>query len=182
MRLLDREIRKYEGLLFVDGYNIINSWSSLKSQSADELEESRRTLINTLMEFTHYTPEGVVLVFDSYNVKTDRQVILEEKLMIVYTRELETADHFIERAVEKYGKRKEIRVATSDRLEQDMILGKGATRISAKELEYEIENFKNEVKNISEVEKVKNRRHLTGLPQDSLKALEIYKEKIKENS
>lgn len=178
MRLLDREINQYDELLFVDGYNIINSWGSLKSQSADELEESRRALINILIEFKHYTPEGVVLVFDSYNVKTDRQVIFEEKLIIVYTRELETADHFIERFVEKYAKRKKIRVATSDRLEQDIILGKGATRISAKELEYEIENFHREVKKISDVGKIKNKNHLSALNLDSIKALESYKEKI----
>lgn len=178
MRSFDREIKKYNELLFIDGYNIINSWSILKNQSVDELEESRRTLINILMEFSHYTLEGVVLVFDSYNIKSDRQFFKEEKLLIVYTRELETADHFIERSVEKYGKKKKIRVATSDKLEQDIILGKGATRISAKELEYEIEYFKSEVKKISEVEKTKNRRHLTSLTQDSLRALEVYKDKI----
>jgi|LSQX01.2.fsa_nt_gb predicted RNA-binding protein with PIN domain len=178
MRLLDREIKKYDELLFIDGYNIINSWSSLKNTSMDELEESRRILINILMEFKHYTPEGVVLVFDSYNVKTDRQVIMEEKLLIVYTKEFETADHFIERSVEKYSRKKKIRVATSDRLEQDIILGKGATRISAKELEYEIDNFYNEVKKIQTVGKIKNKRHLGSLKQDSINALEKYKEKM----
>lgn len=181
MRLLDREIKKYDKLLFIDGYNIINSWNSLKNLSIDELEESRRVLIDILMEFKHYTPEGVVLVFDSYNVKSDRQFVMEKDLIIVYTRELETADHFIERFVEKYSKKKKIRVATSDKLEQDIILGKGATRISAKELEYEIENFHRELKKISDNKKTKNKRHLSTLTEDSINALANYKEKITKN-
>lgn len=179
MILLDREIKKYNELLFVDGYNIINSWENLKNKSDEELEESRRILTGIMMEFKHYSKEGIVLVYDSYNVKTDRQVFIENKLIIVYTKELETADHFIERSVEKYAKKKKIRVATSDRLEQDIILGKGATRISAKELEYEINRFYKDLERISTKKKIENKRHLSGLDENNLKALENLKEKIK---
>lgn len=179
MRSLDREIKKYKELLFVDGYNIINSWDSLKNSSDKELEESRRKLIDILMEYKHYTKEGVVLVFDSYNVKSDRQVIIENKLMIVYTKELETADHFIERQVEKYRNTKKMRVATSDRLEQDIILGKGATRISAKELEIEVKNFREDIKRITIKKKTQNHLHLSGLNTRNVEALEKYKEKMR---
>lgn len=179
MILLDREIKKYKELLFVDGYNIINSWDSLKNDTDKELEESRRKLIDILMEFKHYTKEGVVLVFDSYNVKSDRQIFVENKLMIVYTKELETADHFIERAVEKYANKKKIRVATSDRLEQDIILGKGATRMSAKEFEFEIKTFKEDIKRITIKKKTENKLHFSGLKSSNVEALEKYKEIMK---
>lgn len=179
MILLDRELKKYKDLLFVDGYNIINSWDYLKNKSDAELEESRRKLINVLEEYKHYTSEGVVLVYDSYNVKSDRQVFIENKLIIVYTKELETADHFIERAVEKYGEKKKIRVATSDRLEQDIILGKGATRISAKELEHEINGFYQDIKRIQEKKKNENRLHLSGLNEGTMELLEKLKERIR---
>lgn len=179
MILLDRELKKYKELLFVDGYNIINSWESLKNQTDHELEESRNKLINILMEFKAYSKEGIILVYDSYNVKSDRQIFIENNLIIVYTKELETADHFIERSVEKYGCKKKVRVATSDRLEQDIILGKGATRISAKELEYEIKHFYSDIKRISEKAKTENRLHLTGLKAQTLEALNKLKDKIK---
>lgn len=180
MILLDREIRKYKELLFIDGYNIINSWDYLKDTTSTELEESRRLLTEILVEYKAYTREGLFLVFDSYNVKSDRQVIVDNKLITVYTKELETADHFIERSVEKYGTKKKIRVATSDKLEQDIILGKGATRISAKELEYEIISFKETINRIRKFEKTKNKRHLSGLNDANVEALEKYKEYIKD--
>lgn len=178
MKLLDREIRKYKKLLLVDGYNVINAWDIFKGFEKGKLEDARRKLINIMMEFTHYTDEGVVLVFDSYNVKTDRQVVIEEKLMIVYTRELETADHFIERMAEKYRNKKIIRVATSDRLEQDIVLGKGGSRMSSKELEIEVKNAKKDIDRIRENDKVKNRLHVGGLDEDFLIALEKYKNSI----
>lgn len=175
MILLDRELKKYKDLLFVDGYNIINSWDSLKTFPKDNLEEARRELINTLMEYKAYSKEGIILVFDSYNVRSDRQVEIQNKLIIVYTKELETADHFIERATEKYGRNKKIRVATSDRLEQDIILGKGASRISAKELEYEINSFYKDISRIQANKKRQNRLHLAGLSPDSVDILEKLK-------
>ena len=99
--------------------------------------------------------------------------------MIVYTKELETADHFIERAVEKYANKKKIRVATSDRLEQDIILGKGATRMSAKEFEFEIKTFKEDIKRITIKKKTENKLHLSGLKSSNVEALEKYKEIMK---
>ncbi|MDO5027974.1 MAG: NYN domain-containing protein [Bacillota bacterium] len=182
MILLDRELKKYKELLFVDGYNIINSWDQLKVSSDDQLEEARRKLIDILMEYKAYSKEGIILVFDSYNVKTDRQVQIQNKLIIVYTKELETADHFIERSAEKYARHKKIRVATSDRLEQDIILGKGASRISAKELEYEINNFYKDISKISEKKKRQNRLHLSGLNPDSIQLLEKIKADFKKTN
>lgn len=178
MKLLDRELKKYSELLFVDGYNIINFWDVLKDRPMDELEESRRILVDILMEYKYYIKEGIVLVFDSYNIKSDRQIFIENKLIIVYTKELETADNFIERAVEKYGRQKKIRVATSDKLEQDIILGKGATRISAKGLEYEITSFYQDIKRIHDVKKIQNKLHLSGLSSESMKTLEALKEQL----
>lgn len=179
MRSLDRELRKYKEILFVDGYNIINSWENLKETSRTDLEATRGKLISILEEYQHYTSYGVVLVFDSYNVKNDRQIEKKNKLLIVYTREFETADHFIERMVDLYGRKKVIKVATSDRLEQDIILAKGATRISAKELEIDVQNSRDDVKRIQELGKTKNKLHFVGLNEAAMEKLEKLKKEIK---
>lgn len=178
MRLLDREISKYKEILFVDGYNVINSWDELKMDTEEELEESRLKLINTLDEYQHYTKNCIVLVFDSYNIKTDRQILKHNNLMIVYTRELETADNFIERAVDEYALKKRIKVATSDKLEQEIILAKGATRISAKELEVEILNASSATERISRKNKVKNAMQMSGLDEASKGLLSEYMKKL----
>ncbi len=178
MRLLDREISKYKEILFVDGYNVINSWDELKMNTEEELEESRLKLINILDEYQHYTKNCIVLVFDSYNIKSDRQVLKHNNLMIVYTKELETADNFIERSVDIYASRKRIKVATSDKLEQEIILAMGATRISAKELEVEIINAKQATERIARRNKIKNEMQMSGLHDEALSVLAEYKDKF----
>lgn len=146
MKLLDRDMnpsRKRNNepkeYLFVDGYNIINSWDILKDFEEGDIEESREKLIDILSEYQVYSGIEIILVFDAHLVK--RNMGNKENrsgLKIVYTRENETADHYIERSLDKIGRIKRVRVATSDWMEQQIILGRGGTRISARELEIEI--------------------------------------------
>lgn len=135
-----REIKEY---LFVDGYNIINYWDDLKAKSLISLEEAREELIELLAEYHHYSGIEIILVFDAYMVK--RNIGKEESykgIKVVYTREHETADNYIERQLDLLGRVRRIRVATSDWVEQQIILARGGTRISARELEIEIKNAK----------------------------------------
>ena len=121
-------------LLYVDGYNIIGAWPAA-AQAGWPLDECRDRLIHLLQDYAGYTGQEVWLVFDGY--RADRQVrSVDERdgLTIVYTRHGETADHFIERQCQQLPKYREARVATSDGVEQTIILGRGATRISAREL------------------------------------------------
>lgn len=129
--------------LFVDGYNIINNWSNLRELSKQSLEVSRNELIETLAEYQSFTGTKVIVVFDAHLVKGS----MEKKEIfkgvdVVYTKEKETADHYIERTLDAIGRTKKVRVATSDWIEQQVIMGRGGTRISARELKLEIEHHK----------------------------------------
>lgn len=136
--------KKYKEYLFVDGYNIINSWEKLKELSDINLELAREELIGIMQEYQSYLDIKVVIVFDAHLVKGSSGIVEEfNGLEVVYTKEGETADQYIEKTLNEIGRIKRVRVATSDWLEQQIVLGRGGTRISARELELEIQDLKN---------------------------------------
>ncbi len=164
--------------LYVDGYNIINHWDSLRKLSEENLEQARDKLMEILSEYHHYSKIEIILVFDSYSIRSDRQLEDYNGLQVVYTKELETADHYIERALDEYGRRRRIRVATSDKLEQDIILSRGGTRVSARELEVEIYNATNTVKRIAKRDNRANDYEIGKLDDRLLELLSDLKEEI----
>lgn len=172
--------RKPKEYLFVDGYNIINSWEKLKIKKDINLEEARDELIEILAEYHHYSGIKIVLVFDAHFVKKNLGNELDYKgIKVIFTKERETADHYIEKVLDKVGRIKRIRVATSDWLEQQIILSWGGTRISARELEVEIENRMKIVnKNIKHTNK-KNDISLERLDDELLNKLGSWKENPK---
>ncbi|WP_010279540.1 NYN domain-containing protein [Paenibacillus senegalensis] len=121
--------------LIVDGYNIIGAWPELQRLKEIELVEARDRLIEILAEYQAYSGIRVLLVFDAYRVPGLAVKLEQNRLAIYYTKEKETADERIERLVnELSGRFTRIYVATSDMVEQNVIFGKGALRISAAEL------------------------------------------------
>lgn len=134
---------KSKEYLFVDGYNIINSWEKLRSLSEIDLEVARNELIDIMAEYQYYTKIKVIIVFDAHMVKgsSGKKEIIKD-IEVVYTKEDETADQYIEKTLDSIGRVKSVRVATSDWMEQQVVLGRGGVRISARELEMEIENQK----------------------------------------
>ena len=132
----------------VDGYNVIYANKALAALAADSLEAARKRLSDTLCEFKALSRYRIILVFDAHLVAGGIGSIEEyHNIKIVFTKEAETADHYIESAAYKLGKKNDrITVATSDVLEQVIILGQGAARISAEDLWVEIENTKEEVR------------------------------------
>lgn len=125
--------------LIVDGYNIINSWPELKSANVSSLEDSREKLVEYLEDYRAYKGVKVVIVFDAHMVKGSMEKHeYRGNVEIVYTKENETADAYIERLVNEVGRLYDILVATSDWLEQQVVLGRGAARISARELRAEV--------------------------------------------
>lgn len=134
----DKNIRlpKYEGpdYLLVDGYNIIFSWDDLKKIAEENLDAARGELIHRMCNYQGYAGCELILVFDAYKVKgRHRDVEKYCNINIVYTKESETADTYIERVTHTLSKNHRVRVATSDGVEQMIILGNGAMRISASE-------------------------------------------------
>lgn len=133
--------------LFVDGYNIINSWTNLKEKQQISLEEARDELLEILSEYQSYSDIVIIVVFDAHQVKGNTgNEDMYKGVRVVYTRENETADNFIERTLNEIGRIKRVRVATSDWMEQQIVLSRGGTRISARELEVEIYNARNMIK------------------------------------
>ncbi len=127
----------YEGpeYLLVDGYNIIFAWEELKKIAEENLDAARAELVKMMCSYQGCTGYELILVFDAYKVKgRDRDVERYYNISIVYTKEKETADTYIERVSHELSKKHRVRVATSDGAEQLIILGNGAMRISAEEL------------------------------------------------
>lgn len=132
--------------LLVDGYNIIFSWDELKKQAAENLDLARNTLINKLCNYQGFKKCRVILVFDAYKVKGNKGSCEHiNNIDVIYTKEAETADSYIERVSHELGRDFRVRVATSDNLEQLIILGNGAYRISALEFYQEMKNTELEI-------------------------------------
>ncbi len=127
--------------LLVDGYNIIHAWDELKEMAKINLEAARRMLMDILCNYQGFKKCIVILVFDAYRVKGNPGSVEHwNNIHVVYTKEAETADTYIERATYDLAKEHRVRVATSDNLEQLIILGHGAVRVSAKDFRAEIES------------------------------------------
>lgn len=142
---------KYSGTeyLLVDGYNVIFAWDSLKVLAKDNVDGARNTLINILCNYQGYKKCEVILVFDAYKVKENTGDVEKiDNINVVYTKEAETADMYIEKVSHKLAKNNKVRVVTSDALEQLIILEGGALRVSSKEFFYEIKQAEDDIRNI----------------------------------
>ncbi|MCR5119081.1 MAG: NYN domain-containing protein [Lachnospiraceae bacterium] len=127
---------KKEKLLVVDGYNMIFAWEELKTLAPKNLDSARDKLIDIMSNYQGAIGSEVILVFDAYRVKGRGRSTLDlPNLKVVYTAEGETADAYIEGLAAKYGRKKDMTVATSDLLEQTVAWGSNCRRMSAKELE-----------------------------------------------
>ena len=137
--------------LLVDGYNIIHAWPELKEMSKINLESARRMLMDLLSNYQGFKKCIVILVFDAYKVKGNPGSTEKyNNIHVVYTKEAETADTYIERATYEIAKNNRVRVATSDNLEQLIILGHGAIRVPASELKEEIEATEGSIRELLE--------------------------------
>lgn len=132
--------------LLVDGYNIIFAWDELKKIAEKSLDDARMELAKIMCNYQGYTGYEIILVFDAYKVKRNhRDVEKYYNISIVYTKESETADTYIECTSHELVKNHRVRVATSDGAEQMIILGNGAMRISASELHKRVDDMNNAI-------------------------------------
>lgn len=138
---------KKDSYLLVDGYNIIFAWKELKELAENNLESARVSLMETLCNYQGFAGITVILVFDAYRVKGNPGEVSKYKnIHLVYTKEAETADQYIEKTVHRIGKNNNVTVATSDALEQIIIFGAGANRMSAAGLKEEILRTEKEIR------------------------------------
>lgn len=137
------------GYLLIDGYNIIFAWEELKNIAKDSLDDARNMLIDRVCSYKAMRPYEIILVFDAYKVKGNRgEVEKVHNITVVYTKEAQTADAYIEKAAYELGKNHHVQVATGDYLEQLIILGSGAVRISAAAFIKEMEEVQKEIEQI----------------------------------
>ncbi len=123
----------------MDGYNVIFAWEDLKKVADESLDSARSALIERLSNYKGFCGREIIVVFDAYRVKGNRREVERiGNIDVVYTKEAETADMYIEKVTHELSKKHRVRVATSDNLEQVIILGSGALRMSAAELRAEI--------------------------------------------
>lgn len=126
--------------LLVDGYNVIFAWDDLKKVAKDDLETARQLLINMLVNYQGVKKCKLILVFDAYRVKGNKGSMEQiGGIDVVYTKEAETADMYIERVTHQIGTGERVRVATSDGLIQMIILGHGALRVPARAFRVEVD-------------------------------------------
>ena len=127
--------------LLVDGYNVIGASESLKTLSNESLDSARSKLLDLVGNYQGYVDYKIIVVFDAYKVKGNiGEEYKEGNLYVVYTKEAQTADAYIERSTKELAKNYQVYVATSDQLEQTIILGNGAYRISSREFLNMMEN------------------------------------------
>ena len=138
-----------EDYLLVDGYNIIFAWEDLKELAQVNLAAARDKLMDVLCDYQGFKKNTLILVFDAYKVAGNPGSVSKyHNIHVVYTKEAETADQYIEKTVHEISRNHSVMVATSDALEQVIILGQGAGRMSAQGLREELEAAKIEVRQI----------------------------------
>ncbi len=139
--------RKKDEYLLVDGYNIMFAWEDLRALAAQNIDSARDKLMDILSNYQGYLGNTLILVFDAYKVKGNPGSVKQyHNIYVVYTKEAETADQYIEKTVHEIGRKYQVTVATSDALEQMIIWGSGATRMSAAGLREAVEAMGKELR------------------------------------
>ena len=137
--------------LLIDGYNIIFAWDELKKQASQSLDLARTTLIHRLCNYQGFCGTKIILVFDAYRVKKNPGSIENfRNICVVYTKEAETADSYIQKVSHELSKKHRVRVATSDAAEQMIILGSGALRVPAAAFHKEVKDAESAIREIIE--------------------------------
>ena len=135
--------------LLVDGYNIIHAWDELAKLAADNMPIARQRLCDILCDYQGIVGQTIIVVFDAHLVEGGIGSLEEyHNITVVYTKEAETADHYIEQAASnfsKLSKNDKVTVATSDRIEQIIIISHGANRMSAGDLQSAVQSAKEEL-------------------------------------
>ena len=142
-----KKAEKPDQYLLVDGYNVIFAWHSLSQLAVHSMDAARDTLISRLSNYAGYTGVRVILVFDAYKVKGFKgEISRVQGIDVVFTREAETADTYIERTAHDMGRKYRVTVATSDGAEQVIIRSEGCLLLSSRDLEIEIERIEEEIR------------------------------------
>jgi len=165
--------------LVVDGYNILNSWPELSKIMEESITDARDRLIHLLNNYAGYKKYKIILVFDGHKVKDNLgERFFDGEVEVIFSPFGVSADHVIEKEVGKLLKTHKVFVATSDKLQQEIVWSKGAYRISSRELLAELERSKKEYREVIEQKASRKRNYLElNVNQDILDKLEKIRRK-----
>ena len=136
-----------EEYLLVDGYNVIFAWEDLKELAKVNIEGARNKLMDVLCNYQGFKKCNLILVFDAYKVQGQELGVQKyHNIYVVYTKEAETADQYIEKVVHEIGRKYHVTVATSDNVEQVVTLGQGGKLLSARDLRTEVEEVQRQIR------------------------------------
>jgi predicted RNA-binding protein with PIN domain len=131
----------------VDGYNVIFAWEELSELAKTNVDSARGRLMDILCNYQGFRKCHLILVFDAYRIEGhEEETVKYHNIHVVYTKEAETADQYIERTAHEIGRKYRVTVATSDGLEQIIIRGQGCAMMSAREMRAEIERINREIR------------------------------------
>lgn len=166
--------KKEHSFLLVDGYNIIHSWDELKKLAEESLEDARDRLVEIMCDYRGQAGCEIIVVFDAHKVRGGTgNNYAYKNIFVVFTKEAETADHYIERTVKEISRNYNVSVATSDSLEQIIILAGGAVRVSANELHNRVNVAKESIrKKFIEKAPVKDNLLFDGVSTETAEFLE----------
>lgn len=169
-KMAQKPEKKKERYLLVDGYNIIFAWEELKELAKVSIDGARGRLMDILCNYQGIRKCHLILVFDAYRVQGhDTEIFDFHNIHVVYTKEAETADQYIEKFAYEHGNKDEVTVATSDGLEQIIIRGKGCALYSARELKEEIERASEEIQRAYGDKTLEERNYLLDGVDDEIK-------------
>jgi len=179
-----REKQKFhrEDVLLIDGYNIIGAWPELAILKTEKLEDARDRLLDMISDYQSYAGLIVIVVFDAFRVPgAGVEYRHRKKMQVVFTRERETADECIERLVGEWTSvRRNIYVATSDLVEQHVAFGRGALRVSARELRLEVQQSRTDIQIAIQKDTHLKKNPLDGvIPEDVQQKLERMRRGLK---
>ena len=147
--------------LLVDGYNVIFAWEELNELAKASIDAARNKLMDILSNYQGFTGCTLILIFDAYKVKGSQgEVQKYHNIYVVYTKEAETADQYIEKTTHEIGRKYKVTVATSDALEQVIVMGQGAYRISARDFYEEVERTEKQIREINRQQHGEKRNYL----------------------
>ncbi len=147
--------------LLVDGYNVIFAWEDLRKLSEVSIEAARNKLMDIMSNYQGFVGCTLILVFDAYKVKGNPGDISRyHNIYVVYTKEAETADTYIERTTHEIAKQNRVTVATSDGMEQIIVLGNGASRISSRDFEEEVARVEQQIRETAHRKQNLNKNYL----------------------
>lgn len=154
----DEQVQEF---LLVDGYNVIFAWEDLKELANVNIAAARNKLMDALCNYQGFKKCTVILVFDAYKVESElHEVMRYHNIHVVYTKQAETADQYIEKVVHSIAKKYHVTVVTSDGVEQVVTLGQGGTLISSREFEVEMEMVKRQIREEAEQRRERGKNYL----------------------